>query len=67
MKRSGQVTVEYLLLIVVIFALFMKVIGHVQDIFYGNPEDGITGSIQLILTNQVANKLSTDYGAWLGN
>jgi hypothetical protein len=56
-SKKGQATVEYLLLMVVIAAIFFKVIVHVQDIFYG--WDGQQGAIELFIQNQVVDKLST--------
>ena len=56
-SKKGQATVEYLLLMVVVAAIFWKVIVHVQDIFYG--WDGQLGAIELFMKNQVKEKLST--------
>ncbi len=56
-NQKGQATVEYLLLMAVIAAIFFKVIVHVQDVFYG--WDGRPGAIELFLKNQVVEKLST--------
>ncbi len=56
-SKKGQATVEYLLLMVVIAAIFWKVVVHVQDIFYG--WDGQQGAIELFMKNQVIEKLST--------
>jgi hypothetical protein len=56
-SKRGQATVEYLLLMVVIAAIFFKVIVHVQDIFYG--WGGQQGAIELFIKNQVVDKLST--------
>lgn len=56
-SKKGQATVEYLLLMVVVAAIFFKVIVHVQDIFYG--WDGQQGAIELFIQNQVVDKLST--------
>jgi hypothetical protein len=42
---------------VVIAAIFFKVIVHVQDIFYG--WGGQQGAIELFIKNQVVDKLST--------
>ena len=61
-KRSGQATVEYLLLLVVITVIFFKVIRHAQDVFYG--WNGQQGAIELFMTKQVIDKLSTTSG-WL--
>jgi len=56
-NKKGQATVEYLLLMAVIAAIFFKVIVHVQDIFYG--WGGQSGAIELFLKDQVVKKLST--------
>jgi len=56
-NRKGQATVEYLLLLTVIAAIFFKVIVHVQDIFYG--WGGQRGAIELYLENHVVKQLST--------
>ena len=56
-SKKGQATVEYLLLMVVVAAIFWKAIVHVQDIFYG--WEGQQGAIELFIKNQVIEKLST--------
>lgn len=56
-NKKGQATVEYLLLMTVIAAIFFKVIVHVQDVFYG--WDGRPGAIELFIKDQVIKKLST--------
>ena len=57
LNKKGQATVEYLLLMTVIAAIFWKVIVHVQEIFYG--WKGQPGAIELFLKDQVVEKLST--------
>ena len=57
LSKKGQATVEYLLLMTVIAAIFWKVIVHVQDVFYG--WNGQPGAIELFIKNQVVEKLST--------
>lgn len=56
-SKKGQATVEYLLLITVVAAIFWKVIVHVQDVFYG--WNGQKGAIELFIDEQVVKKLST--------
>ena len=52
---------EYLVLIALLISIFYKVIGHVEDIFYG--WDGEKGAIELFVTDQVVYKLSNP-GSW---
>ncbi|MCX6113133.1 MAG: hypothetical protein NTY22_07645 [Proteobacteria bacterium] len=61
-KKAGQVTVEYILLLVVISVIFVKVMHHVQEVFYG--QGGQMGAIELFMKYQVSDKLSTPQG-WL--
>jgi len=64
LNKKGQATVEYLLLMTVIAAIFWKVIVHVQDVFYG--WDGRPGAIELFIKDQVVKKLSTTkQSGWL--
>ena len=53
---------EYLLLLVVVAVIFWKVIGHVQDVFYG--WGGNPGAIELFVQKQVVGKLETNPGGW---
>jgi len=55
-NKKGQATVEYLLLMAVIAAIFFKVIVHVQDVFYG--WGGQKGAIELFLSDRVVKNLS---------
>ncbi|MBN1114007.1 MAG: hypothetical protein JXA66_01565 [Oligoflexia bacterium] len=64
-KRSGQATVEYLVLLVVIAVIFGKVIHHVQDIFYGWDEE--KGAIELFIEYNVVQKLSNPASDQDGN
>jgi hypothetical protein len=61
-KRKGQATVEYILLLVVITIIFVKVIRHVQDVFYGMK--GQQGAVELFMSKQIVGKLSTPPG-WI--
>jgi hypothetical protein len=61
-KKSGQATVEYILLIVVIAVIFVKVIHHAQEVFYGG--SGKMGAIELFMKYQVVDKLATTKG-WI--
>jgi len=56
------VTVEYILLIVVITVIFVKVIHHAQDVFYGG--SGKMGAIELFMKYQIVEKLATPKG-WI--
>ncbi len=56
--KKGQATLEYILLLTVIAVIFMKVITHVQDIFYG--WDGNKGAIELFINDQIIKKLATN-------
>lgn len=56
--KKGQATLEYILLLTVIAVIFMKVITHVQDIFYG--WDGNKGAIELFIKDQIIEKLATN-------
>jgi len=57
-SKKGQATLEYILLLTVIAVIFMKVITHVQDIFYG--WDGNKGAIELFINDQIIKKLATN-------
>jgi Flp pilus assembly pilin Flp len=61
-KRKGQATIEYILLLVVITIVFVKVISHVQDVFYGM--NGQQGAVELFMSKQIVGKLSTPPG-WI--
>ncbi|MFH1223531.1 MAG: hypothetical protein V1647_04220 [Pseudomonadota bacterium] len=61
-NSKGQATVEYLLLLVVVAVIFWKVIGHVQDVFYG--WGGSPGAIERFIQNQVVAKLESNKGGW---
>ncbi|MEI6092278.1 MAG: hypothetical protein WCQ47_01170 [bacterium] len=61
-KKKGQATVEYLLLVVVISVIFIKVIHHAQDVFYGF--GGQMGAIELFMNKQVVDKLATTKSGW---
>lgn len=61
-KKKGQATIEYLLLIVVISVIFIKVVSHAQDVFYGF--DGQMGAIELFMSKQVVDKLSATKPGW---
>ncbi len=61
-KKAGQVTVEYILLIVVITVIFFKVIHHAQEVFYG--ASGKMGAIELFMKYQIVEKLATPKG-WI--
>ena len=53
---------EYILLIVVITVIFVKVIHHAQDVFYGG--SGKMGAIELFMKYQIVEKLATPKG-WI--
>ena len=61
-KKRGQASVEYLLLVAVIVFIFLKVIGHARDIFYGWGNQ--YGAVELFIMEQVVDKLSTNLGGW---
>ena len=59
-KKTAQATVEYLLLLAVIVFIFLQVIGHVRDIFYG--WDNQLGAVELFINEQVVRNLGTVAG-----
>ena len=61
-KKTAQATVEYLLLLAVIVFIFLQVIGHVQDIFYG--WDSQLGAVELFINEQVVRNLGTGEAGW---
>ena len=58
MNKKAQATVEYILLLVVVAVIFTKVVGEVQDIFYG--WDGQKGAIEQFIAEQIIIKLVTN-------
>ena len=61
MKKKGQATVEYIILVAVIAVIFSKILGEVQWIFYG--EGSVPGAVELFIQKQVVGKLS-NYAGW---